>query len=54
MNVAVLEIERSSLIAADIINRFYNPWIEKRLGEPLNVIAFVTNVWGGGEYPAAD
>ena len=42
MNVAILGVAEPSLIMADLIEKFYNPWIEQRLGEPLNVTAFVT------------
>ena len=42
MNVAILGTEQPSLIIADAINKFYNSWIEQRLGEPLNVTAFIT------------
>lgn len=46
MNVAILEIAPPSFIVADLINRIYNPWLAEKLGQPLNVSAFVT--MGGG------
>ena len=42
MNVAILGKEQPSQIVADIIDKYYNSWLEQRLGEKLNVVAYVT------------
>ena len=49
MNVAILGTEQPSQIVADIIDKYYNSWLEQRLGEKLNVAAYVTG--GGGSTP---
>ena len=49
MNVAILGAEQPSQIVADIIEQHYNSWIEQRLGEKLNVVAYVA---GGGRQDA--
>lgn len=45
MNVAILGAEKPSQIVANIIEQHYNSWLEQRLGEKLNVVAFVTGGW---------
>lgn len=45
MNVAILGTDQESQIVAEIIETHYNPWIESKLAEPLNVVAYVA--WGG-------
>ena len=42
MNVAILGTWQPSQIVAEIIEQHYNLWIEKRLGEKLNIVAYVT------------
>lgn len=42
MNVAILGAEKPSQIVANLIEAHYNSWLEQRLGEKLNVVAFVT------------
>ena len=41
MNVAILGMDQPSFIVADLITNHYNSWLKQRLGEPLNVIAFI-------------
>ena len=42
MNVAILGIDISSQSVANIINQHYNPLLKNLLGEPLNIVAFVS------------
>lgn len=49
MNVAILGAEQPSQIVAQIIEQNYNIWLEQRLGEKLNVVAYVM---GGGRQDA--
>lgn len=48
MNVAILGVEEVSQLTEQIINQIYNPWLKQRMGEPLNVVAYVTR---GGSNP---
>ncbi len=48
MNVAILGTEQPSQIVAQIIEQHYNPWLKQRLGETLNITAYVG---GGGRTP---
>ena len=48
MNVAILGTEQPSQIVANIIEQHYNSWLEQRLGEKINVVAYVTG--GGRQY----
>ena len=45
MNVAIFDVNQFSQVIADVINNFYNSWLTQRLGEKVQVTAFVT---GGG------
>lgn len=45
MNVAILGAEQPSQIVAQIIEQHYNPWLTQRLGESLNIVAYIV---GGG------
>ena len=48
MNVAILGAEQPSQIVAQIIEQHYNPWLTQRLGESLNIVAYIV---GGGNIP---
>ena len=42
MNVAILGTNQHSQIVANLIEQNYNSWLEQRLGEKINVVAYVT------------
>ena len=42
INVAIYGVDQISQIIADLITGIYNQWLEQKLGERLNVVAFVT------------
>lgn len=42
MRVAIFGVDKVSQIVAQIIEQIYNPLLEQRLGEKLDVVAFVT------------
>lgn len=44
MNVAILGTDQVSQVIANLIEQNYNLWLEQRMGEKLNVVAFI-----GGE-----
>ncbi len=44
INVAIFGVDQISQIIADVITKTYNQWLEERLGEKLNIVAFVTGV----------
>ena len=46
MKVAIFGVDQVSQIVAQIIEQVYNPFLEQRLGEKLDVVAFLT---GGGQ-----
>lgn len=48
MNVAILGAEQPSQIVAQLIEQHYNPWLTQRLGESLNIAAYIV---GGGNIP---
>lgn len=48
MNVAILGVNQPSQLVAQIIEQYYNTWLEHRLGEKINVVAYV--MWEGGEW----
>ena len=49
MKVAIYGVEQVSQLVAQIIEQFYNKWLEQRLGEKLDVVAFLTR--GGAAIP---
>ncbi len=42
MNVAILGTEQTSQVLANIIEQHYNLWLKQKLGENLNIVAFVS------------
>ena len=45
MKVAIFGVDQVSQMVAQIIEQVYNPFLEQRLGEKLDVVSFLT---GGG------
>ena len=46
MKIAIFGISEVSQAITNIINQFYNPFFESRLGEPVKIVAYA--VRGGG------